>query len=452
MLDFEKLCETSETPDELELADLTDEELDYLEEESMDWDIPMLLEFWDLWKTENQTAPAQDFLIWLILGGRGAGKTRAGAEWIRERVKSGARHIALVAATYTEARAVMLDGKSGLLNIGHPSERPKFIASRRRLEWPNGAVGQIFSAEAPDGLRGSQFDAAWADEFCAWNHAEETLSNLRLALRLDAEDGQAPQLVVTTTPRPSAELIELKETKGVVTHTLRTAENAHHLSRSFLGAVEAEYGGTPLGMQELEGEIVSEWPGALWNLATIAKSRENTAPELDRIVVAIDPPATSGPKSDACGIVVAGVKDGRAYVLQDATLSLARPEDWAAKTVALFESYEADCVIAEGNQGGEMVESVLRQLAPNLPIKRVHAKRSKKTRAEPVSHLYARGLVSHVGRFDALEAQMCRMGAQGIGTKTGKGRAKSPDRVDALVWAIDALLGRVRVPTRVRAV
>jgi len=281
------------------------------------WQRALLLKRWKIWRRENQTAPDGDFLVWLILGGRGAGKTRAGAEWIRERVKSGARHIALVAANFREARAVMLDGQSGLLNIGHPSERPKYIASRHRLEWPNGAVGHVFSAEAPDGLRGSQFDAAWADEFCAWNHAEDTLSNLRLALRLDGEDGQGPQLVVTTTPRSTPELVELKETKGVVTHTLRTAENVHNLAQGYYAAMEAEYGGSPLGMQELEGKIVTEWPGALWSRATIAKTRENTAPELDRIVIALDPPATSGPKSDACGIVVAGVKDGRAYVLQD---------------------------------------------------------------------------------------------------------------------------------------
>jgi len=412
------------------------------------WDIVQALESWKTWRTQKQTAPDENFLVWLILGGRGAGKTRAGAEWIRERVKSGARNIALVAANFTDAREVMLNGKSGLLNIGHPSERPKFIASRRRLEWPCGAVGQIFSAEAPDGLRGSQFDAAWADEFCAWNHGEETLSNLRLALRLDAEDGRAPQLVITTTPRPSAELIELKAAEGVVTHTLRTAENAHHLSRGFLATMEAQYGGSPLGMQELEGEIVTEWPGALWSLSTIAKTRENTAPDLDRIVIALDPPTTSGPKSDACGIIVAGVKDGRAYVLQDATLGRAAPEDWAARAVALFKDYNADCIIAEGNQGGEMVESVLRQIAPNLPIQRRHARRSKRARAEPVSHLYSRSLVSHVGRFDALEAQMCRMGSQ---TPQGK-KTKSPDRVDALVWAIDALLIHGRGEARVRAV
>ena len=221
------------------------------------WQKPLFLQKWKFWRRDNQAEPKSNFLIWLILGGRGAGKTRAGAEWIRERVKSGARHIALVAANYTEARAVMLEGQSGLLNIGHPAERPKYFASRRRLEWPNGAVGQIFSAEAPDGLRGSQFDAAWADEFCAWNHAEETLSNLRLALRLEDETGRAPQMVVTTTPRPSAELIDLKETKGVVTHTLRTAENTQHLAKGFLASMEAQYGGSPLGMQELEGQIVT---------------------------------------------------------------------------------------------------------------------------------------------------------------------------------------------------
>ena len=353
------------------------------------WDLNLLLEDWQFWRRDNQAEPKSNFLIWLVLGGRGAGKTRAGAEWVRERVKSGGRHIALVAANFTEARAVMLEGNSGLLNIGHPAERPKYIASRRRLEWPNGAVGQIFSAEAPDGLRGSQFDAAWADEFCAWNHAEETFSNLRLALRLDDETGRAPQMVVTTTPRPTTELIELKSAQGVVTHTLRTAENAHHLSKTFLAAMEAQYGGTPLGMQELEGKIVTDWPGALWSLSTIAKTRENTAPDLDRIVIALDPPATSGVKSDACGIIVAGVKDGRAYVLQDATLGQAAPEDWASRAVGLFRDYNADCIIAEGNQGGEMVESVLRQIEPNLPIRRVHARRSKTTRAEPVSHSIA---------------------------------------------------------------
>ncbi len=414
------------------------------------WQRALFLTRWTVWRRDNQAAPNSNFLIWLILGGRGAGKTRAGAEWVREQVKSGARYIALVAPNFTEARAVMLEGQSGLLNIGHPSERPKYIAARRRLEWPSGAVAQIFSAEAPDGLRGSQFDAAWADEFCSWRHAEETLSNLRLALRLSPDAEKTPQLVITTTPRPAPELIELKAAKGVVTHNLRTAENARHLAPGFLETMEAQYGGSPLGMQELEGKIVSDWPGALWSFSTIAKTRQMVAPDLDRIVIALDPPTTSGPKSDSCGIIVAGVSAGRAYVLQDATISQATPEDWAARTVSLYQDYGADCIIAEGNQGGEMVESVLRQLDPNLPITRVHARRGKCARAEPISHLYSRGLVSHVGRFDALEAQMCKMGASGTGAKGPKD--KSPDRVDALVWALDALLMRKRVRARVRAV
>ena len=442
------LCETYNPPEIARLENLTDDEKIRLKENLKGWDMSLFLEAWKLWRGKKQTAPQQGFLVWLLLGGRGAGKTRAGAEWVREKVKSGARHIALVAANFTEARAVMLEGQSGLLNIGHPSERPKFIASRRRLEWPNGATAQIFSAEAPDGLRGSQFDAAWADEFCSWNHAEATLSNLRLALRLETSNGEAPQLIVTTTPKPTAPLIELKAAKGVVTHTLRTAENAHNLAAGFFETMEAEYGGSPLGMQELEGQIVTEWPGALWSLSNIAKTRENTAPEMDRIVIALDPPATSGPKSDSCGMIVAGVRDGRAYVLQDATMGQATPKDWAARAVGLYEDYGADCIIAEGNQGGEMVESVLRQIDDTLPINRVHARRAKRARAEPISHLYARGLVSHVGRFDALEAQMCRMGAKlAAGVKR-----KSPDRVDALVWAIDALLMRGSGGVRVRAV
>jgi len=219
------------------LEELTPDEVDELEARVEDWDMALFLESWEIWKSEKQTVPDQDFLVWLILGGRGAGKTRAGAEWVRAQVKSGHRHIALVAATYTEA----------------------------------------------DGLRGSQFDAAWADEFCAWNHAEETLSNLRLALRLTPVGGGAPQLVVTTTPRPSAELIELKAAEGVVTHTLRTADNAHHLAPGFMASIEALYGGSPRGMQELEGQIVTDWPGALWSLSTIAQTRENTAPDLGQI-------------------------------------------------------------------------------------------------------------------------------------------------------------------------
>lgn len=408
------------------------------------WDQAQLLEAWFYWAREAQTAPADDWLIWLILGGRGAGKTRTGAEWIADQVKSGARHVALVGTTMTEAREVMLYGESGLLNIGHPTERPTYIASRNRLEWPCGAVGHLYSGHNPDGLRGAQFDAAWADEYCAWAYPEVTLSNLRLALRL----GDAPKLVVTTTPRPTPALLKLKATSGVISHTMPTRENAQHLSRGFLAAMDDAYGGSPLGQQELEGEILTELPGALWSRETLAKRREKDAPDMDRIVVAIDPPATSGPNADACGLIVAGVADDRAYVLEDATLHNASPDVWANRAARLFHDHAADCVIAESNQGGEMVEAVLRQVDPNLPIIRVHARRGKSTRAEPIAHLYTRGKVVHVGRFEQLEAQMCTMG---VGGARGGARG-SPDRVDALVWAVNALLMQGRTEPRVRSV
>jgi len=388
--------------------------------------------------SSSQQAPEGEWDIWLILGGRGAGKTRAGAEWIRAQVKAGARDIALVGPNFTEAREVMLEGKSGLLNIGHPAERPKYIASRRRLEWPNGAVGHLYSAEDPDGLRGAQFDVAWADEFCAWSYPEDTLANLRLALRL----GDAPKLTLTTTPRPIQALLDLKAEAGVISHHMRTAENAHNLSPSFLETVTTRFGGTPLGQQELEGEILQELPGALWSLSGIAAQRVTSTPDLARIVIAVDPPTTSGPKADACGIIVAGQAHGQAYVLEDATQRQATPDIWAAKVVDLFHRYRADCVIAEDNQGGEMVEAVLRQIDPQLPIIRVHATRGKYRRAEPVAHLYTQGKVFHAGRFKALETQMCQMGAKNM-----KG---SPDRVDALVWAVNALLMRGRPEPRVR--
>ncbi len=406
------------------------------------WDRAQFLRLWSFWAAEHQHAPVGEWLVWLVLGGRGAGKTRTGAEWIVQQVKSGARHIALVGSTFTEAREVMLEGESGLLNIGHPSERPKFIASRQRLEWPNGAVGHLYSAHDPDGLRGAQFDAAWADEFCAWKKPEDTLSNLRLALRLSPRAGEVPRLVVTTTPRPTLALVALKSAARVVTHRMRTRDNARHLAPGYLSAMEDRYGGSPLGQQELEGEILTDLPGALWSQATLAKQRTPDTPELERIVVAIDPPATSGPNADACGLIVAGVSDGKAYVLEDATLQNAPPEIWANRAVKLFHDYQADCVIAEGNQGGEMVEAVLRQVDPQLPINRVHARRSKQTRAEPIAHLYTRGQVFHVGRFDLLEAQMCQMGS--------KEQRGSPDRVDALVWAIHALVKDTTNVPRVR--
>ncbi|WP_427454765.1 DNA-packaging protein [Litorimonas sp. WD9-15] len=387
-----------------------------------------LLIFWKILGRPDQKAPETPWNIWLILGGRGSGKTRSGAEWVRAQVRGGAKHIALVAPSFNEAREVMLEGESGLLNLGYPRERPRYIASRHRLEWPNGAVGHVYSAEDPDGLRGAQFDAAWADEFCAWTYPEDTLSNLRLGLRL----GEDPRLVITTTPKRTPSLLKLVTMKGVHISQSKTADNAKYLSPGFAALMEENYGGSPLGKQELDGEILSELPGALWTLQGISDRRVEAAPELDRIVIAIDPPTTSGPRADACGIVVAGRADDLIYVLEDASFHRASPADWADRAVALYHHYRADAIIAEVNQGGEMVEACLAQVDPNVPVLTRHTNRNKRSRAEPVAQAYRRGKVRHAGRFDALEAEMCLMGTDSL--------RHSPDRADALVWAVGELM------------
>ncbi|MEP6342516.1 MAG: terminase family protein [Maricaulaceae bacterium] len=286
---------------------------------------------WSLYARDDQKPPEQDWFIWLLLGGRGSGKTRAGAEWVRKQViYQGAKRIALVAPTYNDAREVMIEGESGLRNIGYPSERPTYISSRRRLEWPNGAVGQIFSSEDPDGLRGPQFDCAWADEFCAWTHPEYTLSNLRMGLRL----GDHPQLVVTTTPRPLPALKRLMETSGLVITKMTTQQNGAFLSPSFIRAMEETYGETRLGRQELSGEIIEDLPGALWRRNEIEACRMRQAPECERIIIALDPPVTGHKKSDSCGMIVAGLmghgREAHAYILEDASIQGVSPEQWAA--------------------------------------------------------------------------------------------------------------------------
>ncbi len=376
-----------------------------------------------------------DWDIWLLMGGRGCGKTRAGSEWIRNRVANGAaRRIALVAPTYNDAREVMLEGESGLLNIGQPKERPVYIASRRRLEWPCGAIGQIFSAEEPDGLRGPQFDCAWADEFCAWSYPEDTLSNLRLCLRL----GLMPQIMITTTPKPVEALRNLIAAPGVAVTRARTSDNRHNLAPGFIRAMETAYGGSRLGRQELNGELLLDTPGALWNRAQMEAVQIGHIPELSRIIVAVDPPVTSGPKADACGIIVAGLTaDGlRAVILHDATVQGETPRGWARAVITACEGWDADYILAEVNQGGEMVQTILTSEDAGIPVRNVRAHISKTRRAQPVAVLYEQGRVKHAGRFAALEDELCRMGAPDPG-------CKSPDRADALVWAVtDLLLSR----------
>ncbi|KQT55384.1 MULTISPECIES: DNA-packaging protein [unclassified Aureimonas] len=384
----------------------------------------------------EQLPPGGDWRQWLMIGGRGSGKTRAGAEWIGAMAMGTAPlaakahgRIALVAETLGDAREVMVEGESGLRAISLPP-RPIFEASRRRLVFPNGAIAQIFSSEDPDSLRGYQFDAAWGDELAKWRHAEACFDNLQLALRL----GDRPRVLLTTTPRPIPILKRLlKEGSTAVTH-MRTAENAENLAGGFLAAMEARYGGSRLGRQELDGEMIEARTDALFDRAAIDRQRVRAAPAMRRIVVAVDPPATATKRSDACGIVAAGVaEDGQIYILSDGSLEAAKPADWARAAVRLFERLEADRIVAEVNQGGDMVEAVIRTISPTVPIRSVRATRGKWTRAEPVAALYEQGRVRHAGSFPALEDEMADFGPDGLSN------GRSPDRLDAMVWAVTAL-------------
>jgi phage terminase large subunit-like protein len=396
---------------------------------------------WALYARPDQWPPESDWLIWLLLGGRGSGKTRAGAEWIRRKVSYGAGRIALVAPSFNDAREVMIEGESGLRHIGYPDERPQFISSRRRLEWPNGAVGQVFSSEDPDSLRGPQFEYAWADEFCAWSYPADTLSNLRMGLRL----GPHPQLVVTTTPRPLPALKNLMKLRGLITSHMKTQDNDGFLAPGFIAAMEDSYGGTRLGRQELDGEFIEDLPGALWSRAMLESCRTEARSQYDRLIIALDPPVTGHKNSDACGMIVAGRvgqgREARAFILEDATLQGVSPESWAAMAVGLYQSWEADYILAETNQGGDLVKTVLHMIDPSVPVRTVFASRGKRLRAEPVAALYGQGRVHHIGsNFAALEDELCLIGTDNL--------RKSPDRADALVWAVtDLLLSKNSRPT-----
>lgn len=386
-----------------------------------------LLDDWAFWARPDQIAPEGEWTTWLVLGGRGAGKTRAGAEWIRGLVTRGeASRIALIGETFGDVREVMIDGPSGVCALG--GVRPRYETSRKRLLWPNGAVAQAFSASEPESLRGPQFDAAWADEIGKWRYTEAAWDMLQFGLRL----GERPRQVVTTTPRPAPILKRLLADETCAVTRASTYANRANLANAFFRSVIARYEGTRLGRQELDAELIEDNPDALWSRETIDRTRVRRSPELVRIVVAVDPPATSGPGADECGIVVAGVTgDGHAYVLDDRSMGGLTPLTWASRAAKAFRDHEADRIVAESNQGGEMVSTIMRQVMPTAPLRMVRATRGKRVRAEPVAALYERGLVSHVGALARLEDQMCDFVA-GVG--------KSPDRVDALVWALTDLM------------
>jgi len=397
----------------------------------------------------NGRVPWRSRPIWLLMGGRGSGKTRAGAEWVRALVRrdpdaSAERmsRLALVGETFAPARDVMVEGPAGLLaSYARRSERPVWSPSLRRLEWPNGTIAHVFSAEDPDSLRGPQFEAAWADEIAKWRYGEEVWSMLQFGLRL----GAYPRQLITTTPRPIPLLKRLLADPKVAVSRARTIDNAENLAPAFLETVAARYAGTRLGRQELDGELVEDRPDALWTREPLEAGRVLSAPPLARIVVAVDPPASSSKRADSCGIVAAGIDDGgNGYVLADETAQGLRPPEWAAKAIALYRRLQADALVVETNQGGEMVVSVLHEVDPSVPVVSVRATRGKYLRAEPVAVLYAQGRIRHVGAWPELEDELCDFGPGGLSS------GRSPDRLDALVWAFTELMLRERPMPRVR--
>lgn len=393
-----------------------------------------LLDDWAFWARDSQLPPEGDWRIWLFLGGRGAGKTRAGAEWIAAAVREGrARRIGLIGATARDARQVMVEGESGLLAVAAGVD---FQPANDLLRWPCGAEARLLSAAEPDSFRGHQFDCAWGDEFAKWRDPQGALDMALMALRL----GTRPQMLLTTTPRAIPALTALLAQDGVVVTRSGTAENEANLAEGFVADLMARYGGTRLGRQELDGEIIADNDRALWKRAWIEKSRVTEAPAVDRIVVAIDPPA--GMSGDECGLVVAGRDGEQGYVLADRSAGGLTPAAWAARAAEAYEEFQADAIIAEANQGGEMVRAVLAQAGANLPVRLVHATRAKAVRAQPAAALYEQGRIHHAGAFPELEDQMC----QYDGT-----RAISPDRLDALVWALADLFGNAPRRPRVRS-
>ncbi len=397
---------------------------------------------WSFWARPTQLTPPGSWLTWLILAGRGWGKTRTGAEWVREQVESGrCRRIALIARTIEDARHVMVEGESGILAVSPPWNEPIWEPSNGQLTWPNGAIALTFSGDNPEALRGPQNDGAWADELAAWRHPE-TWDQLQLTLRL----GRRPRAIVTTTPRPT-KLVK-KLLKAATTFPTRgsTFDNVSNLAETFLDAILDQYEGTRLGRQELFAEVLEDTPGALWKRDEIEKLRlpyKQRPLQFQRIVVAVDPANSNNDKSCETGIVVVGLGlDGKGYVLEDASGKYS-PSEWGAKVIEVYRRWSADRVVAEANNGGNLVEANLRAAilrnrqgdiiarGSHLPVKLVRASEGKRTRAEPVSGLYEQGRVRHVGSFPDLEDQLCSWDAS-----SGQ---PSPDRLDALVWGLTEL-------------
>lgn len=391
-----------------------------------DQEAEALLYCWEEWARPEQMPPDWNWSVWLYLAGRGAGKTRSAAEWVRQESEHAA-HIALVAPTAGDCRDIMVEGEAGLLNVFPPGERPVYEPSKRRVKFYNGSQATLYSADEPDRLRGPSHHAFWADEIASWKQSQDAWDMLMLTLRLGKARG-----VATTTPRPIKLVRDLvaRADKDVAITKGTTYDNLHNLAPAFQQQIIQQYEGTRLGRQELNAEILDDVPGALWTRGLIEQQRIREQPDMRRIVVAVDPAASNTEDSDHTGIVVAGLgTDGMGYVLADESMR-GTPAQWAAKVCELFDKWQADRIIAEKNQGGDMVTHTIQSHDRSAPVKLVHASRGKRARAEPVSALYEQQKVHHVGAFELLEDEMC----------TWDGGGDSPDRMDALVWAMTELL------------
>jgi phage terminase large subunit-like protein len=398
---------------------------------------------WDFWARTDQHPSRDDWRTWFVMAGRGFGKTRMAAEWVRAQAEAdGSLRIALVAATLHEARTIMIEGESGLLAIAPDETRPTYEPSLKRLVWPSGAIAQVFAASEPEGLRGPEHHIAWADEVAKWDNGIAAWDNLSMTMRL----GDSPRIVATTTPRAVPLVRRLLKEKGVAITRGAMVANRANLPVSYVESMAEVYGSARLGRQELLGEFLEDLEDALWTRDLLERCRAKEAPEMRRIVIGVDPPASTG--GDACGIVVVGKgADGKAYVLADHSVSGRSPEGWARAVSAAALAWGADRVVAEANNGGDMVISTLRAADVNMPVKKVHASRGKSARAEPVSMLYTSGKAFHLGAFPELEDELC--GLISGGGYEGPGR--SPDRADALVWAMtELMLGKVGVEARIR--
>ena len=392
---------------------------------------------WKFWARPSQQTPPGDWGVWLLMTGRGFGKTRAGAQWVIEQAKIPGTRIAMVGRIPSDARDVMISGESGVLTCSPPDFRPRYVGSARTLKWPNGSEALIYSSESPDDLRGPNFNCAWVDELAKYSKAQELWDTLVMGVRLPPN----PRIVVTTTPRPIPIIRTLVDDPSTHVTTGSSYDNRSNLSAKFFDRLIRRYEGTYLGQQELQGLLIADRPGALWSRENIERHRVAEAPDLVRVVVAIDPPGSASEESAEAGIVVVGrSRDGVGYVLRDASQH-ATPDEWGSIAVRLYDEFSADCIVAEANQGGDMVVFTVRECAKALHrngerpsdhavVQPVRASRGKFTRAEPIAALYSQGRVRHVGMMADLEDQLASW-------VPGE---KSPDRLDAMVWGLTAVM------------